>query len=230
VYQIKSEQFQGPMDLLLQLIEAEELDITSISLSKITDEYVSYLKDIEEKRPEDFADFLYVAARLLYLKSRTLLPYLRAEEEQGVIPLELQLKIYREFYEASKKIQNIISRKNFSYFREKPLPEKGVFVPPKNVSVNKLSKIFKEIIAFLEPIIAIPKTTLKKIVSIKEKINQIITLVQKSITLNFSEIVKGAKSKTEIVVSFLALLQLVKDKVVDVEQKKLFHDITLKKL
>lgn len=217
------------MDLLLQLIEAEELDITSISLSKITDDYIGYLKDIEEKRPEDFADFLYVAARLLYLKSRTLLPYLHAEEEQGAIPLELQLKIYREFYEASKKIQSIISQKNFSYFREKPLPERGVFIPPKNVSVNKLSKIFKEIIAFLEPIVAIPKTTLKKVVSIKEKIGQIIALIQKSITLNFSEIVKGAKSKTEIVVSFLALLQLVKDKVVKADQNKLFGEIELKK-
>lgn len=229
MYQIKSEQFEGPLDLLLQLIEGEKLDITSISLSKITDQYVARLREIEEKRPEDFADFLYIAARLLYLKSRTLLPYLHAEEEEA-IPLELQLKIYREFYEASKKINSIILKKKISYFREKPAPIKGLFIPPKNVSVKKLAKIFSDILNFLEPIVNIPRAALKRVVSIKEKIGQIIKMVETSLTVGFKDIIKSSKSKTEIVVGFLAMLQLVKDQVIDVEQKKLFDEITLKKI
>ncbi len=230
MYKVKLEHFEGPMDLLLQLIEGEQLDITSISLSKVTDQYVAYLKEVEEKRPEDFADFLYIAARLLYLKSKTLLPYLKQEEEQDALPLELQLKLYKEFYEASKKIHALILERNYSYFRDRPLPERGVFIPPKNVSVKKLAKIFREILDYLEPIVALPKTTLKRVISIKEKISQIISLVSKSLTLNFKEVIKGAKSKTEVVISFLAMLQLVKDRVVDVEQKGLFQEIRLKKL
>ncbi len=229
MYQIKSEQFEGPLDLLLQLIEVEKLDITSISLSKITDEYIGYLKDVEEKRPEDYADFLYFAARLLYLKSRTLLPYLHPEELEDEIPLELQLKIYREFYDASKKIQAMIADKNFVFFRPLTLPQEGAFIPPGGITLNKLAKAFKKILQALEPIINLPKTTLKKVVSIKEKINQILKLVEESLTVNFGEVIKKAKSKTEVVVSFLAMLQLVKDKVLNVEQKGLFGEITLKK-
>lgn len=229
MYQVKVEQFQGPMDLLLQLIEGEKLDITSISLSNVTDQYVAYLKDVEEKRPEDFADFLYVAARLLYLKSRTLLPYLHAQEEDA-IPLELQLKIYREFFEASKKINSIILKKKFSYFREKAPPVRGLFIPPKNVTVKKIAKIFASILNLLEPIVNLPKAALKRVVSIREKIGQIVRMVEKSLTISFGDIIKSSKSKTEIVVGFLAMLQLVKDQIINVEQEKLFDEITLKKL
>ena len=92
--EIKIENFEGPLDLLLQLIEQEELDITQVSLSAVAEQFISYLETIEKKEPEMLADFLLIAAKLLYIKSRALLPELEMELEEDSIDLARQLKMY----------------------------------------------------------------------------------------------------------------------------------------
>ena len=104
----KLEKFEGPLDLLLQLIESADLDITEVALSKVADQFMEYLEQVEEKNSEEMADFLVVASRLLLIKSRILMPALHLDEDDEVIGLEEQLKIYREYYEASKKIDNTL--------------------------------------------------------------------------------------------------------------------------
>src|SRR3989344_4119781 len=96
-YTFKLEEFEGPLELLLKLIEDEKLDITTISLAKVSDQYLAYIKNEEELPSEEVADFLVVAAKLIYVKSKYLLPALQLEEEDGE-DLEQQLKIFREYF------------------------------------------------------------------------------------------------------------------------------------
>src|SRR5574344_1562914 len=110
--ELKLEKFEGPLGILLKLIEQEELDITEIALASIADEFLAYVETSENIGPEEMADFLVMAARLLYIKSKALLPYLvSAEEEEEITELENQLKMYKEFVDASSKIAQLVGEK-----------------------------------------------------------------------------------------------------------------------
>lgn len=228
MYKIKLEKFEGPLDLLLQLIEEEELDISEVSLAQVTEQYIAYLNSVPDILPEELADFLVVAAKLLYIKSKILIPQLEIEdEEEG--DLEKQLKIYRIFHLAGKGIEKIIARNRFSYIRE----VKGakvidpIFTPPKGLATNTLKEIFIEVLKKIEPIVNLPQEVMEKTVSIQEKISQIQEAVQRGISLNFHTLLKSAASKTEIIVTFLALLELVKQQVIVVMQQDAFADIEI---
>lgn len=229
-YQVKIEQFEGPLDLLLQLIEKEKLDITEISLSKVAEQYLERLNQIGELYPEELADFLVVATRLLLIKSKTLLPYLFPEEEDEG-DLEGQLKLYKEFLEASKKIEAIIKKENFIFPREQvKLKDIEVkFSPPKSLKSGQLKEMFERILKNIEPIIKLPKAVLTRVISLKEKIEHIQEEIIKKAQLSFRELMSQAKDRTEIIVTFLALLELVKQKVVFVEQEGIFKDISVKR-
>src|SRR3989339_2104859 len=107
----KIDKFEGPLGLLLQLIESQELDITEISLAKIADQYIEYIRGDKGIGPEELADFLVVAAKLLLIKSRALLPFLKGEAEEEIEEFEQQLRMYKEFLAAAKKIEAIIGKK-----------------------------------------------------------------------------------------------------------------------
>ncbi len=225
-YKIESEQFSGPLDLLLQLIEGEELDITKISLATVADEYLGYIRTAEAINPEEMADFLVIAAKLILIKSKALLPELELEEEND---LEIQLKLYKEFLNASKKIDILIKKKNFCHSREK-LPQ-GIepdFNPPKNLKIDKISDIFSVVLKRLEPLIRLPEETIKRVISIEERIANIRERITNKIQTTFHELV-GRGDKVEAIVSFLALLELVKQRTVVMDQDELFGDIQIKK-
>src|SRR5512147_3265515 len=111
----KMEKFEGPLDLLLQLIEQEKLSISEISLSKIADQYLESLGQVAEKDPDELADFLVVAAKLLLIKSRELLPSAAPAEEEGP-SLESQLKMYKIFWEAAQRIEAQIKKRRWIFF------------------------------------------------------------------------------------------------------------------
>ncbi|MFH1610616.1 MAG: segregation/condensation protein A [Patescibacteria group bacterium] len=229
-YEVKLEKFEGPLDLLLQLIESADLDITEVYLSQVADQFMKYLADVENKNPDELADFLVVASRLLLIKSRILLPNLHIEDESEAIELETQLKIYKEYHEASKKIENILAEKKALFVRKKiPLDIEVLFNPPKNLDINKLKKIFLEIIKEIEPVVKLPKKSMLRAVSIKEKIEHIRNQILSGISLSFSDLIKGSKDRTEVVVSFLGVLELVKQRHVVVKQDNMFEEITLEK-
>ena len=104
-YTIKIQKFEGPLDLLLQLIEQEELDITEISLAHITEQYLEYLATIEELYPDELADFLVVATKLLLIKSHMLLPELTLEDEDEE-SLTRQLQLYKKYVEAARRLHD----------------------------------------------------------------------------------------------------------------------------
>jgi len=229
-FAVKLEQFEGPLDLLLELIESAKLDISKISLAKVTDEYVRRLHDNPDIPPEELADFLVIASRLLLIKSRLLLPFLGLEPEEPEGDLESQLKIYKEYLDASKVITAMIGKRRFLFVHEKlPHVEIG-FAPPKKLTVEGLSELFRTVLKRLELIVRIPRAVIEKTVSIHEKIGQIQALIARVSRLSFRDIAGSAASRIEIVVSFLALLELVKQRSVSVEQGKLFDEITINKI
>jgi segregation and condensation protein A len=220
------EKFQGPLDLLLQLIEKEELPIAEISIAEVTDQFVRYLDTLEEMFPEELADFLVIATKLLYLKSKTLLPYLYPEEDEGPSLAE-QLKLYKRYSEASKIIAKLWDNKKLSYGRvEKPVKIEE-FVVPSNAQATDLQTSFINLLKRLKPVNPLPKLQIDSTVSIKERIVSIYEAVQKFRSLSFANLLSDASNKTEIIINFLALLELVKAQKIFINQREMFEDLNI---
>ena len=225
----KMEKFEGPLDLLLTLIEREELSISEISLSHIADKYLESLKEVAERDPDEFADFLVVAAKLLLIKSRELLPNAPAVEEDGP-SLETQLKMYKIFWEAAQKIEGMIRKKRRLFFRDKlPAAIAPRFAPPPSLTADKMHAVFLDVLTKITPIIKYPEERMKKVVSIQEKIDRIRGLMEKTATMRFHEILDASSDRTEVVVNFLALLELVRSRVLNAEQSEEFGEIVITK-
>ncbi len=230
----KIDKFEGPLGLLLQLIEKEEMDITQISLAKIADQYIEYIKLAKNLKPEEMADFLVVAAKLLLIKSKALLPFLKGEAEEEIQEFEDQLRMYQEFLAAAKKIEALIGKKRFSFAREfnrqAILASAQVFSPPKKLTAAELGQVFGEIIKNIVPVEKLEEKSLERAVSIEEKILTIQETLLNKIKISFSHILSGAQNKTEMIVSFLALLELIKQKDVMVMQGEMFGEIEINKI
>ena len=230
-----TEKFSGPLGLLLQLIEGEKLDITEINLAKIADQYVSYLRTLSDTDAEEMADFLVIAAKLLFIKSKALLPYLYTDEDEKEIDdLEKQLKMYKEFIAASQKVKDIIAEEHFLFLP--PLLKNRrsqfnlpVFSAPTKVNPNLLHDVFLNILNNLKKSAeqVLPERTLEPKINIEEKIFMIRKLLGNKIKVNFSKILEKAENKTEVIVSFLAVLELVKQKELVFTQDELFSEINI---
>jgi segregation and condensation protein A len=231
---VQQEKFTGPLGLLLELIEREELDITEISLAKIADQYIDYIKNYGRSHPGEMADFLVVAAKLLLIKSRALLPYLCPEEEKEIEELEMQLKMYKEFLEAAKKISKILGRKKFMFAREfnrqAILSGANLFYPPQKLKAGDLAAVFSDLLVRIRPVRELEEETLEHKITIEEKIMAIQNMLLNRIKMSFSNVMAEAKSKTEIIVSFLAMLELIKQREVMVSQESLFDEILISRM
>lgn len=229
---IKFEKFEGPLALLLKMIEKEELDITEVNLAKIADEYVTYIR-ASKIDPEHMADFLVVAAKLLLIKSRALLPYLSIEPDQEIEEFEEQLRMYKEFLDATRKIEQQIKKQQFMYARE--FNRKSIFsgepefVPPKKLTARDLAVAFREIIARVRPQLDLEERSLEDEINIEEKIAYIKELLSQKVNLIFSQFVNTAQDRTELVVSFLAILELMKQHDIVISQVELFGEIEINK-
>lgn len=229
-YRIKIEQFEGPLDLLLQLIEQEEMDISEVSLANVTEQYLEYINADASISVDELADFLVVAAKLLLIKSRILLPQLQVDDEEDGIDLEQQLKIYREFYDASRGLHKMILKKKFLFPRERTVVRvENVFNPPKSLTTDRLRDLFRGVLNALEPWVNLPREIVVKTISIKERIVNIQQLITQQVNTSFRELLKDTKNKTEVIVTFLALLELVKQRSVAVVQEGIFDDIVVKR-
>lgn len=233
MHQIRLEQFEGPLDLLLQLIEKDKLQITEISLAHVTDQFLAYIEKNQNLANEEVADFLLIAAKLIYIKSKYLLPNLDIQDEADASTLERQLKIYRQYYEASHVINRLFNDKK-RYALPKIAPFKKFlptgFIPPKNVTASILADVFKDLLRRVEAVVNLPKVALKRAISIGDKIRHIQEIIkQKAKDIDFWHLVKDKKDKTEVLVSFLAMLELVKQREIAVEQNSLFGNLKINK-
>ncbi|OGL74543.1 hypothetical protein A3C96_01260 [Candidatus Uhrbacteria bacterium RIFCSPHIGHO2_02_FULL_60_10] len=226
-FSVKLEKFEGPLDILLQLIEQEQLEISEVSLSQVTDGFLKMLDANPQIPLEELVDFLVVASKLLFIKSRLLLPLggLTGEEEGPT--LETQLRIYKEYLDASKVIHNIIGKRRFLFVHDK-LPKIDIgFSPPEGFGTAEMAAMMTAAVKRLEVLVHVPSAILEKTVSIHEKINEIRGLLKRVKRSSFRSMLLSAGNRTEIVVCFLALLELVKQRAVTVSQDGQFNDIML---
>ncbi|MBT4277406.1 segregation/condensation protein A [Candidatus Falkowbacteria bacterium] len=223
---VKFDQFEGPLDLLLKLIKNEKLDITQISLVHITDQYLSYVGKIEKIAPQEVADFLLVAAKLLHLKSKVLLPEIEDEEDEE--DFLKQIKIYKEYLDASKKINKILNKKRFLFSRNSNIKKQVFFSPPKMITTEKIKEVFNDFLArFIKDVDNIEEDKITRRISIQDKIKEINHLIKNKKQFILNYIFNSSTPKEEKVVSFLAVLEIVRKGEVLVGQKELFSEIVV---
>ncbi|MEK9151649.1 MAG: segregation/condensation protein A [Patescibacteria group bacterium] len=231
-YHIRLEQFEGPLDLLLSLIEKEELDITQVSLAKVADQYLEYLRNETSISLEHLASFLTIAARLILIKSRALLPILEwsDEEEESMDDLELRLREYKRFREAAGTLGALFAQKRVSHNRESFLGTQVVFYPPSGLTAADLRKHFTDVLGEIPVFDVLPEQAMRAIVTLEEKILSLQQMLAERIEISFSDLTRTAIDRVEVIISFLAVLEMVKQRIIFVEQGKFFSDISIKRL
>lgn len=220
--------FTGPLDVLLSLIEDKKKDISEVAISEVTDQFLQYLDTLEERDAGEVADFLVVAARLLYLKSKALLPSLLPDEDGGP-SLADQLRLYQRFVVASRELNTRWLSGKFSAYHVSA-PE--IVIPeglPTNVSLSSLQESMDRLVKRLRPPKPLPETRIDRAVSLKEKIDRIRELLAKGKGFSLFGTVADKANRTDLIVSFLALLELVKQNFLQINQEEQFGDIFISK-
>ncbi|MFB6181478.1 MAG: ScpA family protein [Candidatus Magasanikbacteria bacterium] len=223
---IQLEQFEGPYDLLLKLIKKEELDITKVALSEVTEQYLDYIDKIEEEKTDELSDFLVVATKLLLLKSSHFIP--DESEEVDEQKLQQQLKVYKRFKKASENIKELWGE-NVSYTRKQDLSKYKQDYKPDNLTTAKLNDFMVRLIEELEPTEPPIETKVDTTISVKEKINQIRSLLTGKGNVSLKDSVSEDDNKSELIASFLALLELVKQFDFQFSQRGAFGSINISK-
>jgi segregation and condensation protein A len=234
MYKIKLEQFEGPLDLLLFFIKRDELNIYDIPISTITKEFLEYVNLIQLLDLEIAGDFILMASTLMHIKVRMLLP--REVDEKGdeidpraeLIQALLEYKRYKEmgdelsFMESHQR--KLSYRGNYEYDEKEAPPEYDVLL--KNISVFDLAKAFKKAIESLKP--SEPVHEIKKInVTIDEQTSYILERVKQEPQLHFLSLIFGMREKIRIVITFIALLELVKSGRLAIRESENFNDFVL---
>jgi len=231
-YQVKLPVFEGPLDLLLHLIEREELDITKVSLAQVTDQYLEYISLLEELNAEFLADFLVIAAKLLLIKSEMLLPrpprVLEEEEEEDVgEELARQLIEYKKFKAAAEALKQREEMGFRTYVRLAPPPKLERPVQLGDVSLADLVEAVRRALNVHPPAPSVSEVVSPITITVAEKMAFIEEKLNKLGRVSFSHLLDQAASRLEIIITFLALLELIKLKGVEVQQERPFGEIII---
>lgn len=232
-YEIKTQLFSGPLEKLLELIEEKKLDITQVCLAEVTGDFLNYVKQIgSEAGALILADFLVVAAKLVLIKSKILLPNLEltSDEESDIKDLESRLKIYREYKIAGQHLQALWNGNKKAYARELflNLGDAKIFYPPTGLSASHLVKAVSNLVTLLQRFVPETQKIKSAVITIEQKIKELLERFTKSASHSFSALTQQ-RPKTEIIVLFLAVLHLLKDRIINVEQNERFGDIIIQK-
>jgi segregation and condensation protein A len=225
--------YEGPLDLLLDLIERAELDITTVSLAMVTDQYLVYLRSLEEAKAEEISAFLVIAAKLIQIKSEKLLPrppVLEPGEEDVGQSLVDQLRLYKRFKEISMWLQQRDELGLRTYLRVAPPPKVEGRLDLSDVTLAELLAAAEEIFAKEQEKQALGTVITAPRVTIREKIELISRVLRESDRSAFRKLLGEKPTRLEIVVTFLALLELVKRYRVAAVQESLFGDITIERM
>lgn len=229
-YTIQLPVYEGPLDLLLELIERAELDITKVALASVTDQYIAYLHQAPELELSDLASFLVIAAKLLQIKSEALLPQAPArepDEEDLGEALARQLIAYKMYKEVAGHLGEREAAGLRSYLRLAPPPKIEPQLDLSGLTADDLYRAMAEVLASkpsgpsLDSVVAAPK------VRIRDQIRLIFEIMRKGGRASFQRLLKRSRSRLEIVVSFLAVLELIKLRRITARQDELFGDIEL---
>ena len=229
-FQLQLTVFEGPLDLLLYLIEREELDITAVSLVQVTDQYLSYLHSGDQLDPDALAEFIVIGARLLYIKSRALLPKPPPDEE----PLEdlaedlvQRLREYRRFKEVAGALRGIEEEGRRAYPRLAPAT--GVPLPTglDGVTLDLLLSIFQEVLERQPAAEEQEGVVERHEVTVEQKVAELSDALRRRGRLSFRAFISACRSRIEVIVAFMAVLELIKSLQLRAEQDALFGDISL---
>ena len=232
-YKVKLEIFEGPLDLLLYLIKKNELDISDIPIAKVTDQYLEYLEMMKMLDLDIAGEFIVMAATLMQIKSRMLLPPDEVpeedmEEEDPRSELVKKLLEYKKFKEAADKLAAIEATTSQLYTRkaeERPVPE----IEDENAFFE--ASIFDLLTAFSKILKDVPKETFHKVIkdkfTVADKIHDIVHMLINEPKIYFSKFFKAAENKVEIIVTFLAILELIRLKEIIIVQQESFGEIEI---
>lgn len=228
-FQVKTHIFEGPLDTLLSLIEKRKLFINDISLAQVADDYIAYVKSLESFPIADSAHFILIASTLVLIKSKSLLPTLSLteEEESSIEDLENRLKEYQKYKALSIHLREMFGI-HTEYVRLPSKEQIVVFTPDRNTSVARLHEVIKSVINQIPKKEFVPKAVVQKVISLEEMIESLTKRITSSMKMSFKDFSgHGKKDKVEVIVSFLAMLELVKQGIIQVRQDKDFHDIEM---
>lgn len=227
---IQTELYEGPLDLLLDLIAKAELDITRLSLAKVTDQYLAQLEQLQQRSAVEVSGFLVVAAKLIQIKSEALLPRPPSREEDEEDPAESlarQLRIYKKIKQTAKWLQSLEDQGNHTYIRLAPPPVIDDELDLGDISIEDLIAYLKALYRYEEDaapittVVAIPKVT------IKNKIRDLIRNLRQEKQLSYRQLLSKDHDRIEAIVLFLAILELIKQQYAQAEQVSLFADINI---
>jgi len=240
-YKVKTGSFEGPLELLLSLIESRKLFVNEISLAEVTNDYITYIKSIsgaeDEKHIADVSYFILIAATLILIKSKSLLPNLELTEDENekIIDLEQRIKLYQIIKNASLEVQNNFGVKIIFMPNERIWSE-PIFSADPIITITNINTSILDVLNHLpKKAEKLPEIEVKKIINIDQIINNLTDRIQNAINLSFREFTKsqGAENQEEakvhIIVSFLAMLELVREGIIDVIQNNSFDDIVINK-
>jgi segregation and condensation protein A len=232
-YQVTLPVFEGPLDLLLHLIERQELDITEVSLAQVANQYLDHLAHIEERNPDRLADFLVVAAKLLLIKSRALLPQpaVPPEPEEGDIGDDLvrQLIEYKRFKEVAGWLATMEEEGLRSYVRLSGPPPVERTVDLGDVSLSDLLAAVREALAVRPPLPSVDRAVSPITITIDQQMGVIERKTALGQPVSFYHLLTDATTRLEVIVTLLALLELVKQLRVTMRQDRQFGNIWIEK-
>lgn len=240
-YTVKAGRFEGPLELLLSLIESRKLFVNEISLAQVTDDYVAYIKSVSnqsnEKRIADVSYFILIAATLILIKSKSLLPSLSLTEDETekITDLEKRLKIYQIIKNASIDVKAGFGT-HVIFFPLDRVWSEPLFSPDAQITVSSVAESIRDVLAHIpKKEDKLTEIEVKKLISIDQVIDNLTERIQTAINISFKEFAKSntaesaSEARVNIIVSFLAMLELVREGIIDVVQNVSFEDIQISK-
>lgn len=219
--------FSGPLHLLLSLVEKDELPILDISLAKVAEEYLDYLQN-NAVPALDRADFLLVATRLLYLKSKALLPVVVNEDDQQISDLSRQLQAYKICVDMHDSLLPIWQSPRHLFERPRIAIKKRPVSKEVSLEQKDLERSMQGILRRLRPFFRWQQASMERVATLEERLVQVKEMLASVKQLSFQKLLGHAPRRIDVVMSFLALLELQKDRSIAVEQTTHFGDISIK--
>ncbi len=228
-YIVNIEKYNGPLDVLWELIKKSKIDITEISISQITEQYLAFLKMMEDMDVKIASDFILMASELIYYKSRALLPTGEVEDEYFTQPLppELIQKLleYKKYQKMSDEFREMYELQNNVYIRNNAPEDMGEEELYLEVSLYELLKAFSNVLNATTTVDT--REIIFDEILVSDRIEYITELLKENESISFIEIFSEKPSKAEVIASFLAVLEMSKTCMIKVQQHKVFGDIKI---
>ncbi len=229
-YHISTEVFDGPLDLLLSLIEKRKLLINDIALSEVANDYLKYTERHDNLPISETAQFVLIGSTLLLIKSKSLLPVLSltSEEKDSMENLELRLKVFDKYKTIARSLVDIYEKKTL-FTRKKIRKRKVEFSPDETINLENIAVSIQSVIKSLPKLETnLNKTVVQKVMSLEDMMERLTDRINSSMQVSFRQFSSDApEGKLNTIVSFLAMLELVRQGMIRVEQSRMFSDISM---